>query len=544
LQQGDSLSVALYSKYGTQYVPVGGATLSEADAKRGRVDIPLPDSLIRNISALSVTVHHCADTILSISSILLNRHVAVYPQDIMETLWWQDRLSFSLDTASNVVSSRMDKDGYGAFPVGIASFYQPRLVGFQLVLRVFLLAVFLLLLFLFYRLTFPRRFVIFAVALFLATLPLKIVYTNWAMGIIALIMIVTFIRCKPRTFKWQPIFIMLCATYLINVICLLYTDDLYLGVKRLDSNIPLIFFPVLFGIIQFSGKHVLLLLRFFVWVCIAFCGCSLLSYAAVIPDFDWDMALRDHKQYFPLLTMWPAHWQPSFDSTILLMAIPAVLFLRFQGKKHVSVVELCLGVLFPVLFTLLTGARVGIVIVPCLLGLAYLFYCKLKPVFKWGLMLAGIVVAVWCIHKFPQADEQFEDPIREDLRTLATDAIREKPLFGWGTGYVAPLIQAEETAQRLGREAPYPFNQFHNQYLETMVQFGIPGALLLLALIGWILYLAVRGKDYLLLSFITVYILFFWTETVLANSKGVVPFAFWLCFLMATQKNRLSSAEC
>jgi O-antigen ligase len=149
-----------------------------------------------------------------------------------------------------------------------------------------------------------------------------------------------------------------------------------------------------------------------------------------------------------------------------------------------------------------------------------------------------MIAVLYGIWRFPQADDRFEDPIRENLRTLAVDAIKEKPLFGWGTGYVLPLIQAEETTQRLGIEKPYPFGQFHNQYLEDMVQFGVPGALLLLLLVGWLFFLAVRNKDYLMFSLLVVYLLFFWTETTLANAKGVVPFAFWVCFLAATQNVR------
>ncbi|MDR0814756.1 MAG: O-antigen ligase family protein [Bacteroidales bacterium] len=388
---------------------------------------------------------------------------------------------------------------------------------------------------------------ILSIALFLATLPLKTNYNTWAMVIMLVAMLIAFIIHKPRTFRWQPVFYALCAFFFIKIIGYFYTEDPYLAQKRLDNGIQLVLFPIIFSMVQFSKENVTLLLRFFVWVVIAFCGFGLLSYAAIVPGPDWDMVWNG-KLYAPLLTMWPAHWHPSFDSTIVLMAVPISLSLpqplRRRGVRYFGEwLFRILGVTLPTAFTVLSGARVGIVAIPLLLALAYLFYCRFKPLFKWGLAVAGVLAAVFIVHQFPQADDKFEDPIRKNMRAMAIDAIKEKPLFGWGTGYVAPLIQSEERAQRVGLETPYEFGQFHNQYLEEVVQFGIPGALVLLLLIGWLLYLGVRKKDFLLLSLLLIYLMFFWTETVLETFKGITPFAFWVCFLAGTQGERLDNSD-
>ncbi|MDR1672796.1 MAG: O-antigen ligase family protein [Bacteroidales bacterium] len=394
------------------------------------------------------------------------------------------------------------------------------------------------------------------IALFLAALLLKNTYSTYAMVIMLLCMTAhpvlsvhrsvwggdrRFLKLlwKELASRWHPFFYVLCACYLINVAGLLYTGDLYLGVKRLDNTLPFLLFPPLFCMTLFSRENVWLLLRFFVWTVIAFCGFELLSYAVIMPEINAEMLYKDSKLYCQWLSMWPAHWHLSFDSTIALMAIPAALFLRFQAKPRITVIEMLLGVLLPVIFTVLGGARVGMVAVPFLLGLAYVFYCRFKPVLKWGLATVGIVSALLLYHRFPQVDDRFEDVPRKYMRSIAMEAIKEKPVFGWGTGYVSPLIQSPELAQRVGLDVPYTTNQFHNQYLENVVQFGISGALLLLALIGGLLYLGIRRKDYLLLSFLTIYLLFFWTETVLVSTKGVMPLAFWACFLLLTQHVRL-----
>ena len=360
--------------------------------------------------------------------------------------------------------------------------------------------------------------------------------------------------------------------YLMDLIGMSYTGDLYSGFKRLDRGILLVLFPIIFSMIQFPKKNVILILRFFVWMVIVFCAFGLLSYATIVPELTMDMIYKDSKQYSHLLMMWPAHPHPSYLSTILLMAVPVTFYLRFDTHKTLcnSVTSLCnsvkqsnyteshreatenhtraaqsasrakiknieflLGILLPIVFTILGGARVGMMIAPVLLFLGYVFYCKFKPVLKWGLLVAGIAVVGFLLHSFPNADDRFNDTPRMDLRKTAISAIKEKPVFGWGTGSSKSLIHSKERAHSLGIETSYDFNQFHNQYLEDMVQFGILGILIILVLFGWVLWVGIREKNFLLLSLLIIYTLFCWTESVFYVSKGIVPFAFWLCFLMS-----------
>jgi len=421
-------------------------------------------------------------------------------------------------------------------------FYQSIPINFQLFLRLFFLAALLFCLFILCKQTLTQRFPVFVIALFLVTLSFKIDYTNYTMGFMLLAMFLVFVHNKPRRFFWQPIFYVIFAMYLLNIIGLSYTNDFKIGIKRLDAAIVFILFPVVFSMIQFSKKNLILLLRFFVWTVIIFCAFGLLSYVIVIQELTWNMIFAANKNYAPILMTWPAHPHPSFLSAILLMAVPVALYLRYhQGEKQITMVEMLLGVFLPIVFTILTGARVGILITPLLLGLGYIFYCKFKPVLKWGLLAAtGILSLGVLLHVSSNISDRFDDPIRTNLRKIAISAIKEKPVFGWGTGSAKLLIQSGERAHDLGIGRSYNFNQFHNQYLEDMVQFGIAGILLLMVLLGWMLSVSICEKNYLLLSLLTIYALFFWTESVLFISKGLVPFTFWLCFLISNRNELLN----
>jgi len=549
LQEGDSISVAFhfFEQWNDMYV---GATVSSANALRGRVNVPFADSIVLNVRAISIFFHSCSDSVLVISSIRLKNYSKIYAREIMHNIWDPRGLAFEFDTQSNAIKSPIDKNApLIYFSININHFFRySHPAGFQLFLRLSLLSTLLILIFILTIQSPAQRFILFAITLYLASLPLNHNYTIYAMAFMSLTMIIAFIYNKSRRFTWQPMYYVLAGMYLLYVIGVLYSADRDKGIQRLDTSVVLILFPVVFSMIQITKKNVNLLLRFFVWSAIAFCAFGFLSYVTIVPEFTWNMAFRDGKFFAPLLIMWPAHHHPSNVSTILLMAVPIALYLRYSPSptlpkregveigKQILFIEMLLGVSLPVVFTILSGARVGMVMTPALLGLGYLFYCKFRPALKWGLVVAGI--AALCVMFYLHSDtiDRFTDPVRVDLRKTAISAIKEKPVFGWGTGYVEPFIHSEERAHSLGIETPYTFNHFHNQYLENMVQFGIPGILILLVLFGWMLWKGIREKNYLLLSLLVIYVLFCWTETAMHSSKGVVPFAFWICFLMGKRE--------
>lgn len=514
--------------------------------KKQTVSFSIPYQKTNPIKWINIQFQNGLQKDIWIEQIRIQNMVVIKPDDIIK--YFYDASNYNIEVtkyqhadATYCCLHKLKKEDYIYL-----IFFIPELIsnsspiGLQLFLRLSSLAILFIFLFILTKQAPTQHFLLFTIALFLISLPLKINYTNCTMAFMSLTMIIAFIRNKSRHFTWQPIFYVLCAIYLMNVIGLLYTGDFKLGTRRLDTIIVLLIFPVIFSMVQFPKKSVILLLRFFVWLVIIFCTFGLLSYVTIVPGMTWDMVYKDSKLYAPLLMMWPAHPHPSYVSTILLMAVPIALYLRFQDGRQITFIEMLLGVSLPIVFTMLGGARVGMMIAPLLLGLGYLFYCRFRPALKWGLVVVGIAAVAGLLQLFPKADDRFVDPVRVDLRRTAISAVKERPVLGWGTGYVSPLIRSEERAHHLGIETPHPLDRFHNQYLEDVVQFGIPGILILLTLIAWVLWLGIQNKDYLLLSFLAIYVIFFWTESALYNSKGVVPFAFWLCFLVATQKTRLS----
>ena len=78
--------------------------------------------------------------------------------------------------------------------------------------------------------------------------------------------------------------------------------------------------------------------------------------------------------------------------------------------------------------------------------------------------------------------------IRMAAYSLTLDAISDNPWFGFGLGTF-------DTAFRIYRDSSLPvwFHHAHNDYLEMMMDLGIPAALILFAVIGVLISVCVKG---------------------------------------------------
>lgn len=113
----------------------------------------------------------------------------------------------------------------------------------------------------------------------------------------------------------------------------------------------------------------------------------------------------------------------------------------------------------------------------------------------------------------------------------AIQLIKEKPLFGYGHNYQEMLIR-QYRENGFGHEAENRFNA-HNQYLETQLQFGLPGIVILL----WILFgpVLLRIKSphlFLYKVFLVLITVNFMFESMLVRQWGIMFFLIFY-FLLA-----------
>ncbi len=425
------------------------------------------------------------------------------------------------------------------FPINSYEVYKIKPIGIHLVFRIAFCCIVLLFLFFLTKNITQNRWTTISLCLFMSCLFLKISWANWTLGVVGVVSFITFFNDKNQKIHWCYSYYILLAICIIFYCGLLYSPIIPSGkFNNWLEGAPLIIFPFIFSFIKPFKRNINTILSFFIKVVNLFCLFNIISYVLLINNYNnLETVLENGKFFTKFLFLWPSFTHPSFVSIIICIAIPIAMYLKKENK--ISWIELLLVIVLTSTIIMLSGARIGLIIVPILLVLGSLYYAKVSSYIKYGIAICISIIALIMISSISY-NEKFSDPIRQDQRKTAIVTIKEKPLFGWGTDSMETLLRDGVIAQKAGLEKPVgEFNHFHNQYLNMLVQFGFIGAIPFFALFIYLIYLAIKRKDFLLMAYLAIYIPFMYVESPFATAKGIQPMIFWLCFLLSTQKIRL-----
>ncbi len=109
-------------------------------------------------------------------------------------------------------------------------------------------------------------------------------------------------------------------------------------------------------------------------------------------------------------------------------------------------------------------------------------------------------------------------------------------LLGLGLGNAQSLLTSYYEYYNL-YEGFYSFN-FHNQYLQTLIELGYIGLILLLLIIFYGLYFSFKRKNLLMVIFFFLMISLFLTESFFSRQKGILFFIFVYCIFFNLKNNR------
>ena len=126
--------------------------------------------------------------------------------------------------------------------------------------------------------------------------------------------------------------------------------------------------------------------------------------------------------------------------------------------------------------------------------------------------------------------------VRLIMWTVATEEFMQHP-FGVGTGnvddhlsYRLTLYEQTEMAKKDG-ENGIQYNP-HNQFLQTALEIGVVGLLLLFTLFSSILRFAWKHRNYALLIMTACLVFNALFESMFQRQSGIVFFSFWICLLI------------
>lgn len=341
--------------------------------------------------------------------------------------------------------------------------------------------------------------------------------------------------------------LLLMLFFVLAVISLSYTSDFEKSMERLSKMAAYIVVPLAFVSINPSSELLRKAIRVFIYALIAFCSFSLLRLGYhLLVDYEishWYNFVQDsmYHKYMPE------------DAMYLNTGLVFVLFGSFQKNFKLLVSFLFLTVI--VLF----GVRLGLFIF-ILIATIY-FLQNFKELLKLKTLLIivfGVIASVVLIQQSRYANDKFFDTLqklglntgeqvsevgenyhdislREKLWSSALEVIAESPIYGHGVG------DEKNELARVYSQKRYELGRYnaHNQYLSSMIQFGVLGLALLILLFGYLFRLSFQTKSIQIFLVALIMIISMITESYLELQQGVFYFCtFVTLFVFQKANNR------
>ncbi|MDX1628612.1 MAG: O-antigen ligase family protein, partial [Fulvivirga sp.] len=351
----------------------------------------------------------------------------------------------------------------------------------------------------------------------------------------------------------QRLEVWLFASYfLITVLGMVHTSDVGTGWKFIEMRLLIFLLPPVLYTSSLSKESVDQLLKAFLFTCagVIFVG-LIISYINYAKDGDTGFFFNDN------LVMFFGMKAAYFAIYINICIVICFYFLQRNFSKYGWYFLLA----FLIVAQLLLATRISILTL-IILSAVYMTYLITRQGLKTAtvMLLAVIGLGIASIFLFPQTvnrfksmfsnfEYQFDNPnpvnhfnaevdpdnwngltLRLALWDCGWQVAKKSPVVGVGTGdydeqFKDQLIEVNFIyAQKLNFGV-------HNQYLYTMIAFGVVGLSVFLFSIVYPAFKAYARKNYLFLLVLFIFLMAFLTENVLNRYMGIYPFALLLPLL-------------
>lgn len=330
--------------------------------------------------------------------------------------------------------------------------------------------------------------------------------------------------------KFISLFISL---YIIFGIGILYSEILPEALSHAETKLGILILPVIFGTTDLSKKYFDLFLKLFV-AAVSFA--LLICYGNLILSIIYsepESAISSISNFHNILGIHRTYFGLSIAFSICIV----VYFLISKAKAEKSYRNLLiLTLVFLLISILVLGSRMPTLSLALLFLILFIRYIgKSSKRLKLSLTVLVIAFAIIGILLFKYSSsfdkyKKISSDLRFEIWPVAANLMQESLPFGYGTGDVKEIRNRYYLEH--GMKDLYERNlNFHNQYLETILQVGIPGIIILIAVLIIPLYLSVKHKNFLYFSFLFLIIFGFLTESMLHTQKGVLFYAFFNSFI-------------
>ena len=353
-------------------------------------------------------------------------------------------------------------------------------------------------------------------------------------------------------FKEKKGILALALLYVTYVVGLIYSTNLKYGLFDLEVKLSLLLFPLVFFVSKIEMKKLAdNILNSFIDGCFVASILSLVSaaiqyylYSDINSFFYGELALYGHSSYMAIFLC--------FSSALIYIRN-----IKQDNKISFPKKDLFLLALFSLIIFFLVS-KTGIISI-LLIHFGFIGYLiiKNKLYLKGTVALVLISTLLFAGYKaFPEVNNRFNElfstvfseskelnttsSIRTEIWKTSVKILVQHP-FGVGTGDVKDVLVEHYMNSGLDYAAEKELNA-HNQFLQIALATGILGLLVLIVMIFYPLYYAIKNRHIIYIVFLGLIIINFLTEAMLETLAGVVFFAFFNTMLYTTfVQNKINS---
>ncbi len=343
--------------------------------------------------------------------------------------------------------------------------------------------------------------------------------------------------------RWKVI-LMFSSLYLLNIIGLLYTENMQEGLFHLEMQLSLLIVPL----IMLTGKNVNKftlpeLTKTFVFGNIVVMVLSFIS--AAIAFFK----LGEHRVfYYKDLSLF---MHPGYFSMYANFAISLLISLIYHSKDRINL-RYYLGLVVLIVGVYQLESRTGTIVL--ILNLIYGFGVLVLPRIRWKNQLSayllllfvsiGIIGVSYMISKGGRQGQVIAEAGNQSssfgsrlaMWKASFDIVADSPIYGVGTGDAQDTMQDKFKEERIAYAVVKNLN-VHNQFFQVTIAFGMLGLLSLLLPMLYPLKFIWEKGNYLYVLFLGNVGVNFLTESVLEKQGGVIFYAVMWVLLYFTWKD-------
>ena len=349
----------------------------------------------------------------------------------------------------------------------------------------------------------------------------------------------TLAKNKKVNFKADWYFWILIGLFFLNLIGLLYTENIPRGFDMMGRQISFLLFPLFYSV--YKVKHLHLLFKVF---CIGIFALMLLFEIDTLYRFFYksdtfplslDLFLSYRYTGSELTKLIDIH-NAYFGMFILLSNVFLLDHLRRVRSIQIFAL-LFLVICLQSLFLLQMVAKTAIIL-NILLVAGSIIYILIKQGRIRLLLFTGVLITLVTFFSlsymklpFERITDRFEElnqgedtdrETRIKLWSAAIPIIKDNAVLGLGTGDVENHLHRAYKANNITSKS-----NVHNQYLDYLLRYGIFGLLVFIAVLGYALIHAIKTANYIYFCFTLIIAGCCFTENIFSRQWGIT---FYACF--------------